>query len=47
MNSNLKILGTFESGIKTDVAEQFVQKFLEKYENVEGEYSGSVVKTKI
>lgn len=37
MNSNLKILGTFESGIKTDVAEQFVQKFLEKYENVEGE----------
>ena len=37
VNSNLKILGTFESGIKTDVAEQFVQKFLEKYENVEGE----------
>ena len=37
MNSNLTILGAFESGIKTDVAEQFVQKFLEKYENVEGE----------
>ena len=37
MNSNLKILGAFESGIKTDVAEQFVQKFLKKYENVEGE----------
>ena len=37
VNSNLTILGAFESGIKTDVAEQFVQKFLEKYENVEGE----------
>lgn len=37
VNSNLKILGAFESGIKTDVAEQFVQKFLKKYENVEGE----------
>ena len=23
--------------LKTDVAEQFVQKFLKKYENVEGE----------
>ena len=37
MNSNLKILGTLESGIKFDVAEKFVQEFSEKYCDVEGE----------
>ena len=38
MNSNLTILGAFESGIKTDVAEQFVQKFLEKLKSIDQEY---------
>lgn len=37
VNSNLKILGTLESGIKFDVAEKFVQEFSEKYCDVEGE----------
>ena len=37
MNSNLKILGTFEPGIKFDVAEKFVQEFSKKYCEVEGE----------
>ena len=37
VNSNLKILGTLESGIKFDVAEKFVQEFSEKYRDVEGE----------
>lgn len=37
MSENLKILGTLEQGLKYDVAEQFVQAFIDYFPDVKGE----------